>query len=201
MEPFYRGLYYCNKNKLCLSQHLVLLLLLLFVLGGTGQRDMALYSSLEEIEWSEKTSIGDGVHIYLNSRKKGASSSTLSNSKNGNNEVDHENENGRLIFMAEPSSASNKVAWTEQWPIGNGKISALVGGSFTEEVIPISIGRAIKTFVGRSKHSSHYFFPLQYNNTTPFSFSQSYLNFILSLPCPPLGFIDSGSVFNFPRAV
>lgn len=33
----------------------------------------------------------------------------------------------------------DSISWNEQWPIGNGKFGALVGGLFDREVIPVSI--------------------------------------------------------------
>lgn len=48
------------------------------------------------------------------------------------------------------------TTWTEQWPIGNGRIGALVGGIGSREVIPLSISglfvrRTASEVLGRSK--------------------------------------------------
>lgn len=40
-----------------------------------------------------------------------------------------------LVFHLKRSS----TGWTEQWPLGNGKFGAMVGGSIDSEVIPLSI--------------------------------------------------------------
>lgn len=52
----------------------------------------------------------------------------------------------------------NSVAWSEQWPIGNGNFGALVGGTIDSEVIPISIAGfyVIPTKISKAQSKDHF---------------------------------------------
>ncbi len=45
------------------------------------------------------------------------------------------------ILVAAPADSSGILNWNHQWPIGNGRIGAMVGGTIDAEVVPFSIAK------------------------------------------------------------
>jgi hypothetical protein len=81
--------------------------------------------------------------------------------KNPNYCCSNENINSHLDIPNNHHSLRIKrqsVAWSEQWPIGNGNFGALVGGTIDSEVIPISIAGfyVIPTKISKSQSKDHF---------------------------------------------